>query len=41
MKAPSLFLLLSVSLALVACSRPEPPAEPVRAVKLLTVAQRA
>lgn len=37
MKAPSLFLLLSVSLALVACSRPEPPAEPVRAVKLLTV----
>ena len=37
MKAPSLFLLLSVSLVLAACSRPEPPAEPVRAVKLLTV----
>ncbi len=37
MKHPSLVLVSTLSLLLAACSRPEPPQEPVRAVKLITV----
>lgn len=37
MKTPLLALVLPVSLLLAACSRSEPPPEPVRSVKLLTV----
>lgn len=38
MKHPSLLLVSTLSLLLVACSKPEAPQEPIRAVKLLTVA---
>lgn len=37
MRTLSFTLLLSASLALVACSKPEAPSEPIRAVKLITV----
>lgn len=37
MKHPSLLLVSTLSLLLVACSKPEPPQEPIRAVKLMTV----
>jgi RND family efflux transporter MFP subunit len=37
MKTYSTALAFVVALALVACSKPEPPPEPIRAVKLLTV----
>jgi RND family efflux transporter MFP subunit len=37
MKHPSILLVSTLSLLLVACSKPEPPQEPIRAVKLMTV----
>lgn len=37
----TVFSLASVALLLVACSRPEPPQEPVRAVKVITVGAEA
>ena len=41
MKTSLLVPVLSVALLLAACSRPEPPQEPVRAVKLMKVARQA
>ena len=38
MKAPHFVLIVTAACLLAACSRPEPPEPPVRAVKLLTVA---
>lgn len=37
MKHPHILLVSTLSLLLVACSRPEAPQEPIRAVKLMTV----
>lgn len=37
MKIHSIVLALAAALALLACSQPEPPQEPIRAVKLMTV----
>jgi membrane fusion protein, multidrug efflux system len=41
MKTPHFVLILAGCLALTACSRPEAPQEPIRAVKLLTVSADA
>lgn len=41
MKKPLLALVLPVSLFLMACSRTEPPADPIRSVKLMTVGASA
>jgi membrane fusion protein, multidrug efflux system len=41
MRTPTLILLILTSVGLMACSRPEAPAEPVRAVKLTVVSRSA
>ena len=38
MKTPHFVLAMTAALALAACSRPEAPQEPIRSVKLITVA---